>query len=468
MKNGNARKPNSRFALLLLSASILFTGCAGTDNDAESTGNATESTAESRDNETVDEKAESGSESALQENVAEDEDMRDYSFQGSVSEEVLINYLSRAVTISVEGKTLDKDKTTYIKEFILNTGAKYIARAATCWNPGISDYDTYPAQKAFIDDVHESDPDVVFEACVFECISSQVNDIPIPSWVFEAFGEEPEERNFSFDKMCFGGKQFLNQWGEGTSVPDITKLETRMFLYYRACGYIDTGFEAIHMGQVHLIGRRDSNWKRWTELLAMIRSYASENARRGFVFINAHTHGITGNDGVLLFDFHMYPSRPMADGGQEAHFPSADNPQYATFKAGHSDSIYGDSLGGTTYSGWSCDSLPYLVELDNYGDDTASLNVPKPNDMRVWGMDEITWYANQPDDYRAEFLRYAYDWVKTESGGIGSFAMPGERVARYYSEDGSVTGWRYYAYDKSNFKSGSGDESVIKEIFAEN
>lgn len=449
--------------VLLLGTICLLLGCASREKESEKPESTRESVGESTV--TGSDGADSDAESDAPE-TAED-DMKNYEFNGSVSEEVLINYLSRAVTVSVEGQTLDMDKTPYIKKFILNTGAKYIARAATCWNPGISDYDTYPAQKAFIDDVHESDPDVVFEACVFECVSSQVNDIPIPAWVFEAFGEEPEERNFSFDKMCFGGKQFLNQWGEGTSVPDITKLETRMFLYYRACGYIDTGFEAIHMGQVHLIGSRDSKWKRWTELLTMIRSYAKENARRGFVFINAHTHGITGSDGVLMFDFHMYPSRPMAD-GEAAHLPTADDPQLAILKEGHSDSIYGDSLGGTTYSGWSCDSLPYLVELDNYGDDTSSLNVPKPDDMRVWGMDEITWYANQPDDYRAEFLRYAYEWVKTESDGIGSFAMPGERVARYYSEDGSITSWRYYAYDSSNFKAGSGDERVIKEIFAEN
>ena len=399
----------------------------------------------------------------------EEENAVDYKFKYDVSEEVLCNYLARAVTISPESSgTLSLTGSRHVKKFILNTGAKYICRAATCWAPHPGDYGTYPGQKAFIEDVHKSDPDVVFEACVFECISTAVNEISIPAWVFEAFGREPEDRCFSFEAMCFPDGSYKNQWGANTSVPDITRDETMLFLFYRACEYINIGYEGLHMGQIHLIGKNDTGWERWTELLAMIRDYATEHARRHFVFINAHTHGIIGADDVLLFDFHMYPSRPMADGEQEAHFPTEDEPQYAYFKAGHSDSIYGKSLGGETYSGWTCDSLPYLVELDNYGNDAANLHVPRPADMRTWGMDEITWYCNQPAWYREEFLEYAYAWVREEAGGKGFFAMPGERVASYYAEDGqTVTKWRYYGYDPKNFKQGCGDEAFIKRIFEE-
>lgn len=393
-----------------------------------------------------------------------------YEMDGKIGEEVLCNYLSRAVTISPEVAPLDPVTTPYIKSFILNTGAKYIQRAATCWNPDINDLLTHKAQKEFITDLHKSDPDVIFEACIFECVSTKVNEIPVPEWVFKDFGLTPEKRNFSFDDMCFSDGLYLNQWGEGSTVPDITKLETRMFFYYRACTYIDLGFEGLHMGQVHLMGSRDNNWANWTELLKMIRVYAAKNARRNYVLINSHTHGIVGSDGVLLFDFHSYPSRPMADGTQEPHKPTEDNPQRASFDPYHCDSIYGKSLGGKTYSGWTTDSLPYLVELDNYGDDESSLNVPYSWDMRCWGMDEITWFANQPQSYRKEFLNYAYTWVKDVSDGKGFLALPGERVARYYNGDGSgnIYSWRYYGYDPQNFYAGNGDESIVKEIFSKN
>ena len=238
----------------------------------------------------------------------EEEESMSFAFDGSVSHEVLCNYLSRAVTISLENSFVpNMTNSTHVRKFILNTGAKYICRFATCWSPSLADYDTHAGQKAFILAMHDKDPDIVFEACVFECISTAVNDIPIPDWVFEAFDMTPVTRNFSYTAMCFPDGSFKNQWGEGTSVPDITRMETMLFLYYRACRYIQLGYEALHMGQIHLIGRDDKNWENWTLLLSMIRDFASDNARRGFVFINAHTHGIVGSDGVLLFDFHMYP-----------------------------------------------------------------------------------------------------------------------------------------------------------------
>ncbi len=90
---------------------------------------------------------------------------------------------------------------------------------ATCRHPHISAYDSYDQQKDLSDKVHAVDPDVVFEACIFECISNNVNTIPIPAYVFEAFDLPVKERNFSFDAMCFDTGSYLDMWGAGTSVP---------------------------------------------------------------------------------------------------------------------------------------------------------------------------------------------------------------------------------------------------------
>ncbi len=386
----------------------------------------------------------------------------DYQFDGSVTEEVLTNYLAHAVTISGENMDLSKDLAA--KQFILNTGAKYICRAMTVWNPSGAEESKYSSQEAFIKGVHLNDPDVVFEACIFECIGKGVNDIPIPAFVFEAFGLEPENRNFSYDRMKFPDGRYKDQWGANTTVPDMTQLETQMFFYYRAARYIDTGFEALHLGQVHLIGASDGGWNCWTKVLNMIREYASQHARRHFVFLNAHTHGIIGADGYLLFDFHMYPSRPASDNRQKAHFPTKDDPQNAFFKQGYTDAIYGKSLGGKTHSGWETDVLPYLVELDNFGVDDANLNRPTYGSTYVWGMDEITWFANQPDDYRHEFLDYANKWVTSFEAGKSFFAMPCERTARLYRPDGTISSYQYKGFDKK--RGGCGDEATIKAIWA--
>ncbi|MCQ2425833.1 MAG: hypothetical protein MJ070_06775 [Lachnospiraceae bacterium] len=386
-----------------------------------------------------------------------------YTFDGSISEEVLINYLAHAITVSNEKP--DVSNKDAVKRFILDTGAKYICRSMTVWNATAKEENgLYEKQKALIDEVHKKDPDVIFEACIFECIGKGVNDIAIPAFVFEAFGLEPENRNFRFDDMKFADGSYKDVWGKDITAPDMTNLETQMWFYYRAARYIDTGYEGLHLGQVHMIGAHDTGWKCWTKVLNLIREYASEHARRHFVLLNAHTHGIKDADGYLMFDFHMYPSRPASDITQKEHYPSEKDPQRAYFKEGYVDSIYGKSLGGKTHSGWECDVLPYLVELDNFGN-SADISKPTFGSNYCWGMDEITWYANQPASYRHEFLDYAYKWVTSFEPGLSFFAMPGLRVASIYDENHKVKSYQYSAYSKKY--GGFDDEETIKALWKE-
>lgn len=389
----------------------------------------------------------------------------DYKFYGAVSEEVLCNYLRRSITISC-GPEMHPERTAYLQDFILNIGAKYICRAATHWRPGTDNLAAYAGQRAFIDKLHEVDPDVVFEACIFECVGPEVEQLAVPAWVFEAFGLQVEDRNFSIDAMRFSDDRYRNMWGEGTTVPDMTKLETQMFFYYRACEYINAGFEALHMGQIHLIGQVDEGWVCWTRVLDRVRAYAKTHARRAFVFINAHTPGMLDANGKLMFDFHMYPLRPVSDASQQAHFPTEDNPQRALLDANNPRGIYGKSLGGMTHSGWETDTLPYCVEIDNYGDNLDMLHKPVVDCYECWGMDEINWFAHQPAWYRAEFLQYAYDWVRDVAPGKCFLAMPGERCIRLRDEQGNIINRLYSAFDPARHPNGFGDENVIKEIWS--
>lgn len=388
----------------------------------------------------------------------------DLTFQNTISKEVLCNYLSRAVTFA--GQALSPEKTPHVADFILDTGAKYICRAAHCWTPTIRDYATYPDQQRFIEQLHAQDPEVVFEACIFENLTKEVETIPIPPYVFEEFGLPVEDRCFSLEKLLFPDGLLWELIGKDAGVPDLTQTETKMFFYYRACEYIKMGFEALHLGQIEWIGYHDPDRSAYTDLLGRIRAFAKTHARRGYVILNCHTHGDIGTDGRLLFDFHMFPSRPKAV-GTKAHAPTADDPQRCVLEHGHLDSIYGKSMGGVTYSGWACDSLPYLVELDNYGNNPEIRNQPDAKRIESWGMDEITWFANQPDAYRAEFLRYAYEWMRDCAQGDGFFAMPGERIAQIYDSNGAVKSRRYCACDPDVVPGGAGDQGVIRALWNE-
>jgi hypothetical protein len=158
-------------------------------------------------------------------------------------------------------------------------------------------------------------------------------------------------------------------------------------------------------------------------------------------------------DGRLLLDFHSFPLRIME---------VSDRPQEAILRVGFSDGIYLRSKGGLTFSGWRCEHLPYLVELDNWGA-SRTPGKARAGGIWIWGYDEITWFAHQTRAYRARWLRYASDWVQ-QTDRNGHLEMPGSRTLR-----SPLDGKRwYYANDpSSSVPEGYGDEDAIKAIWAD-
>jgi hypothetical protein len=152
--------------------------------------------------------------------------------------------------------------------------------------------------------------------------------------------------------------------------------------------------------------------------------------------------------GKLLFDFHSFPLRI-------AEVP--DQPLKGVLKVGHSDSIYLKSKGGMTPSGWSCTNLPYLVEFDNFG---RSREPGKPSKAPfIWGYDEITWFAQLPEQERNDWLRYAWKWVR-ETDPNGHLQMPGSRLLSPGRRD--APHW-YWANTRSDAcPQGSNTEQTIK------
>ena len=99
----------------------------------------------------------------------------------------------------------------------------------------------------------------------------------IPSWVFAEFGLPAESRTFSYDAMLNKDGKLVNHWGR-SSVPDVMRLETQLWFYYLAGSYINLGCEALHLGQVRLIGMADPDLRQWSALSARIRAHAKTHA----------------------------------------------------------------------------------------------------------------------------------------------------------------------------------------------
>lgn len=341
---------------------------------------------------------------------------RSYEFDGPMPRSVLDSYLSRAVTFSefLHGRGGFDDNL----RFLTNTSAKFVGRAIYRWGGEAALSGLLERGRQFAERAHAADPDLLLQAACFEIVTREVGQLEIPKRVLRAFGQPEESRRFRYEDMLYpAGEWGRDHWGKGSSVPDISRLETRLWFYHLATAYLDIGVEALHFGQVEIMDNRDPDHAFWAELLDKVRAYARQHARRHWVVCDAHVPGGgIARDGRLLLDFHSFPLR-IAEVLEE--------PGHGVLRMGHLDTIYGRSLGGITTAGWSCEHLPYLVELDNYGVSARPGESGTP--YYTWGYDEMSWFAHQPAAYRNEWLGYAWDWLR-QNDPNGWLQMPGSRV----------------------------------------
>lgn len=349
-----------------------------------------------------------------------------YLFKEGISEEVLRNYLSRSITMAelCVPNGFYQDGVYPYKEddfrMIENIKPKFIGRTIFLWgdegkinNPAFME-----GSESIVNRLHEIDQDIILQACLFEIVTDEVEKIVIPPWVFEVFDIDRVDRTFCYEAMLNLEGNYVDHWGSRKSVPDISRLETKMWFYFLARKYIDIGIEALHFGQVDLMAMTENGYDHWDELLKKIRRYGLKHARRGTVLCDGHVpFGGLVLDNRLLLDFHSFPIRAK-------EIPDA--PQSCELKKGYLDSFYGRSKGGITPSGWRTEHLPYLVEFDNFGisDKPGIANIET---SELWGYDEITWFALQPRGYRNNWLEYANKWIR-QTDHAGYLQMPGGRV----------------------------------------
>lgn len=387
-----------------------------------------------------------------------------YHFDGTgISEKVLENYLERSVTMSpflvrteanpIRNHPFYEDDIRLIK----NIGPKFIGRAIYRWGGEglLADPAFWDQSKSLIEHLHGFDPDIVFQACLFECITEDVIHVKIPSWVFADYGLPVEDRTFSYQAMLHDDGLYVDHWREGSSVPDVTKIETRLWFYFLAGSYMNIGCEALHLGQVELIGKNDPEKSEWSGLLTKIRAYASKHARRSWVLLDAHVpkHGMI-KDGISLIDFNSFPMRIK-------EIP--DKPMECKLQVNYLDGLYQKSKACIAASGWSCEHLPFLVEFDNYGINNNMLNRADTTSHYVWGYDEISWFSIQTKAYRNQWLEYAYNWLK-KTDPKGHLQMPVTRIITVPNQPNR----RYHANTRSEHcPTGYSQEETIKRLWAE-
>lgn len=353
-----------------------------------------------------------------------DQKFVNYTFDGNLTKEVLENYLSRAVTAAglYDSETLEDDLRA-----IRELGVKFLGRASGIWYMMEDDEEHFSLSRKLAERVHQQDPEIILQACVFEWIVERMEEVKIPACVQAAFGLEPVDRTFCLSDALFefpaDFRSLRDDRRKNGGIPDLNRLEARMWFYYRATRYIDCGYEALHMGQIHLYTANDKGFVKTAQLFEMIREYAKIHGRRHKVLMDAHTHGINIR-GKLLFDYHAMPF---------TRTPLLKMPgnKLVLVREGYSE-------GGLNPNGWSADSMPYLMEYDNWGglvvEDRNAFSREELSLKDWWGYDQIAWFANQKTEDRNHFLEYTFRWLEVNNPN-GYFEVPFRRMLG----DGCVT-----------------------------
>ncbi len=375
-----------------------------------------------------------------------------YDFDRTITRPVLEHYLARAITM--EGLLNGRGDLADNLRMLRSLGAKFIGRSLCLWGGEAALLGNLERAKQQVPQVHAADPDMMLQACIFEIVTTQVDQVPVPDWAFVALGQPVEKRSFRYADMRYADGRFKDHWRPGQSVPDVSRPETKLWFYFLGASFIDVGCEAIHLGQTELMNQNDPHLDHYAQVLALLRSHAAQHARRHLVLFDSHVpSGGLVRDGQLLMDFHSFPLRIME---------VPETPQAALLKLGFSDGIYGRSKGGRTFSGWTCEHLPYLVEIDNWGV-SRQPGQAGAGGIWIWGYDEISWFAHQSKPYRAEWLRYAHDWVQRTDPN-GHLQMPGSRTLA-----SPVNGVHWYFANRPSpvVPNGFDDEAAIRAVWSD-
>lgn len=263
----------------------------------------------------------------------------DYTINGyPVPRHVIESYLSRNLNLQTliwQGKyhvpdaapsvthnvanCMGSDHTQRILSIINNTSPKYISLAEGDWFS-----DSWTAQNNHWDHVlwtadaiHAIDDEILLEVGLYEHIEISdvvwpmvLGDDPDEEYIFDTWGSDPDwpvgqtsititADNMAYDEMVWAryhnsvpGNDDLDEFN--FYVPDLSKLTTRVYWYWRMCEYVRRGYESFHMGLQNKMLKRDCDNLLIHDLIEKVKAFGAmpnglggQNARRGVVFFNA-------------------------------------------------------------------------------------------------------------------------------------------------------------------------------------
>lgn len=451
-------------------------------------------------------------------------------------------YLAKGITMqSALDYITNTGSNNEVLDLIRTSKPKYINRADAIW---ALDWKYCPWNnrwtqlKKMAEDIHNIDPEIILEAGLMEALqNASSNDFwtnfgndPEQAYVLQAWGLtspvtlKMSEMVYPETKLAINNGHISANDPNFWYIPDISRLQTRLWFYYRACEYIKCGFESIHMGRMDLMLKRDPGNLYVSELVNKIREFAKTinpitgktYSRRGVVFLNdihldigedeyfkgtlelesisndskiweqpdvffrkSHCTYI-GNTDTIIWDWGSSALNIVEDLLPPFNTTTAVPSSYlknAILAKSGDPSIswafmpaipYGLSLGGKHPQGWECDHLPYYVEWDIAGIIKSNVQFTPTIWNEVYSLHERAWLLSIPNkEDRKNWIKYGYQRVQSLDRNA-FFLMPGLfSDIQYYNPSANIN-TPYYPYPFSNYIANNNNfnlENTFREIW---
>jgi len=198
-------------------------------------------------------------------------------------------------------------------------------------------------------------------------------------------------------------------------VPDISRIETKMYMYYVAMRFINCGFSAIDMSHnMAKYMQNDPTYEHTYSLIMKIKEYAKNtNGEQFLIGGGTEKLKVAGTDN-LLFDYIFTPMRPVDTTGYftQENACSKDPLEAYIDPDGHGDQPFNDT-GGVTPNGCEIeDCVPILLDFDHHeGIETDAIDGPGVADTlhySVYGYDESAWWDHLSPDCQNDWFTYYY------------------------------------------------------------
>jgi hypothetical protein len=257
-------------------------------------------------------------------------------------------------------------------------------------------------------------------AAILEWVSKAVEEKPIPERIIAAFTGDPDFKASDFPAGVHYDIRKIERT-DRPNTPDISKLQTRMWVYQCATTYVDMGYKQIGLDVVgwNLVNGFESAGAKGYEIVTKIRAYAA--AKGTFVLLSSSARDADFfYNSKMLFDFRVAPLRPMET--RKIINPSCIAPNYAILDPKKGET-YTQTGGGIAPNGCIYDRIPFVVVFDNHSGICGTPGVADKLDYCIYGYDESTWFNSLPEECQVLWLRYAINKVH-EMSPRGHVAMP--------------------------------------------